>query len=55
MFWLNKSSCESSPRHFGYTTPKKKIATKKVFLKKKKKKKKKKETLGLGGSKEVTG
>jgi hypothetical protein len=22
LFWLNKSSCESSPRHFGYNTQK---------------------------------
>jgi hypothetical protein len=47
MFWLNnKSSCESSPRHFGYNTQKK------LPLKKKSKEKR---NTGTWGSKEVTG
>jgi hypothetical protein len=45
MFWLNKSSCESTPRHFGDNTQKK------LPLKKKRKKK---NTGTWGGSKEVT-
>jgi hypothetical protein len=51
MFWLNKSSSESSPRHFGYNTHKK-IKIKlplKCFKKDKKKKRKNTGTWGVKG------